>query len=77
MSDVLQATKGKLYGGKAKRDAVARFGGQTRHLWNHFLGKSIKRYRAEKKFVFYSEMSARLPELLKSRVGPRRGSGFE
>jgi len=66
MNAVLQASKGKLYGGKAKRDAVARFGGQTRRLWNHFLGESIERHKSEKKFVFYSEMSAQLPELLKT-----------
>jgi len=66
MTIVLQAAKGKLYAGTAQADAIARMGGQCRYLWNLFLAESIERYRAEKKFVFYSEMSARLPKLLKS-----------
>ena len=57
---VTQAAKGKLRPEAATK--AARFGGQTRYLWNLFLAASIKRYRAEKKFVFYSEMSARLPK---------------
>ena len=61
---VTQAAKGKLRPEAATK--AARFGGQTRYLWNLFLAENIKRYRAEKKFVFYSEMSARLPKLLRS-----------
>ena len=49
MSDpVMQATKGKLYGGGLA--AVARIGGQCRALWNHWLGVSRDRYTAEGKF---------------------------
>jgi putative transposase len=66
MTTVLQAAKGKLYARKAKVDAVARMGGQCRRLWNLFLGENIERYRAEKTFIFYAEMSARLPRLLKT-----------
>ena len=66
MTPVLQATKGKLYAGKTRTDAIGRMGGQCRYLWNLFLAESIERYRTEKKFVFYAEMSARLPKLLKS-----------
>lgn len=61
---VTQAAKGKLRPEAAIK--AARFGGQTRYLWNLFLAQSIERYRAEKKFVFYAEMSARLPKLLRS-----------
>lgn len=60
---VFQATKGRLYGGGL--EAVARIGGQCRALWNLFLSENVARYQAEGKFVFYHEMSARLPKLLK------------
>jgi putative transposase len=65
---VMQATKGRLYGGPVDGPlaAVARIGGQCRALWNLFLAESRDRYAAEGKFVFYAEMSARLPALLKS-----------
>ena len=61
---VMQAAKGRLYGG-ALAD-VARIGGQCRALWNLFLAESVARYQTEQKFVFYAEMSARLPKLLKA-----------
>jgi putative transposase len=60
----MQAAKGKLYGGGLS--AVARVGGQCRAVWNLFLAENAERYRAEGKFVFYAEMSARLPALIKS-----------
>jgi putative transposase len=65
---VMQAAKGRLYGGSLNGPlaAIARIGGQTRAIWNHFLGQTIARYEAEQKFVFYAEMSAALPKLLKS-----------
>lgn len=68
MRAVMQATKGRLYGGSVTGPlaAVARIGGQCRALWNLFLADNIERYRAEQKFVFYAEMSARLPNLLKT-----------
>jgi putative transposase len=60
----MQAVKGKLCGtGLA---AVARVGGQCRAVWNLFLAENAARYEAEGKLVFYSEMSARLPTLLKA-----------
>ena len=61
---VMQAAKGKLYGGGLA--AVARIGGQCRAVWNLFVAESAARYAAEGKFVFYAEMSARLPVLLKA-----------
>ena len=61
---VMQAAKGKLYGGGLA--AVARIGGQCRAVWNLFVRESAARYAAEGKFVFYAEMSARLPVLLKT-----------
>ncbi len=60
----MQAAKGKLYG-KTGLMAAARTGGQCRALWNLFLAETIERYKAEGKFVFYAEMSARLPKLIK------------
>lgn len=60
---VMQATKGRLYG--AGLASVARTGGQCRAVWNLFLAESAARYAAEGKFVFYPEMSARLPKLLR------------
>ena len=60
---VMRAAKGRLYGGGL--NAVARIGGQCRAVWNLFVGESAKRYQTEGKFVFYAEMSARLPKLLK------------
>lgn len=59
----MQATKGRLYGGGL--GTVARIGGQCRAVWNLFVAESAERYKAEGKFVFYAEMSARLPKLLK------------
>ena len=59
----MQAAKGRLYG--AGLASVARIGGQCRAVWNLFLAESADRYKAESKFVFYAEMSARLPKLLK------------
>lgn len=66
MSAVLQAAKGKLYGGKRRIDAVARRGGQCRYLWNLFLAENVERYRGEKQFVFCAAMSSWLPTLLKT-----------
>jgi len=60
---VMQATKGRLYGGGL--GTVARIGGQCRAVWNLFVAESAERYKAEGKFVFYAEMSARLPKLIK------------
>ena len=60
---VMQATKGRLYGGGL--GTVARIGGQCRAVWNQFVAESAERYKAEGKFVFYAEMSARLPKLIK------------
>ena len=60
---VMQACKGRLYGSGLK--AVARIGGQCRAVWNLFVAENAKRYQDEGKFVFYAEMSARLPKLLK------------
>ena len=59
----MQACKGRLYGGGLK--AVARIGGQCRAVWNLFVAENAKRYQDEGKFVFYPEMSARLPKLIK------------
>jgi hypothetical protein len=64
----MQAVKGRLYGGAVNGPlaAVRRIGGQTRAIWNHFLAQNVARYEAEQKFVFYAEMSAALPSLLKN-----------
>lgn len=64
----MQAVKGQLYGGAVNGPlaAVRRIGGQTRAIWNHFLAQNVARYEAEQKFVFYAEMSAALPSLLKN-----------
>lgn len=59
----MQAAKGRLYG--AGLASVARIGGQCRAVWNLFLAENAARYAAEGKFLFYAEMSARLPKLLK------------
>ena len=60
---VMRAAKGRLYGGGL--GTVARIGGQCRAVWNLFVEESAERYKVEGKFVFYAEMSARLPKLLK------------
>ncbi len=59
----MQAAKGRLYGANLR--AAACVGGQCRAVWNLFLGETAERYKAEGKFLFYAEMSARLPKLLK------------
>jgi putative transposase len=56
-------SQGELYGGGL--GAVARIGGQCRAVWNLFVAANAERYDADDKFVFYAEMSARLPKLLK------------
>ena len=70
MTLVVQAGKGRLYGGGLK--SVARFGGQCRALWNLFLAETVARYEAEQKFVFYAEMSARSPWAVEGRPAPFR-----
>ena len=65
---VMQAAKGRLYGGGLA--GVARIGGQCRAVWNLFLAETVERYKAAGRFVFYAEMSACLPKLL--RDDPRR-----
>ena len=67
LAPVMQTTKGRLYG--AGLASVARVGGQCRAVWNLFLAETAERYKAEGKFLFYAEMSARLPMLL--REDPR------
>ena len=59
----MQAAKGRLYG--AGLASVARIGGQCRAVWNLFLAETADRYKTDGKFLFYAEMSARLPKLLK------------
>jgi len=60
---VTQAAKGKLRPEAATK--AARFGGQTRRLWNHFTALNNARMKECGKFVFYHELSAMLPKLLK------------
>jgi putative transposase len=59
----MQAAKGRLYG--AGLAHAARIGGQCRAVWNLFLAETADRYKAEGKFLFYAEMSARLPALIR------------
>ena len=58
----MQAVKDRLCGGLA---GVARIGGQCRAVWSLVLAETCDRYKAEGKFAFYAEMSARLPKLLR------------
>ncbi len=63
MTTVTQATVGKL-----RLEAVVkaqRFGGQTRRLWNLFTELNNARMKECGKFIFYAELSAMLPKLLK------------
>ena len=61
---VTQAVKGKLRPEAAAK--VARFGGQTRRLWNLFTELNNARMKECGKFIFYAELSAMLPTLLKT-----------
>jgi putative transposase len=61
--NAMQATKGRLYGGGL--GTVARIGGQCRAIWNLFVAENAERHKVEGKFVFYAEMSARLPKMIK------------
>ncbi len=67
----MQAARGRLYGGAVDGPLaqVARIGGQCRALWNLFVAENRERYAERGEFVFYAEMSARLPALL--RADPR------
>ena len=40
----------------------------NRYLWNHFLSANKNKYEEEKKFIFYYEMNASLPNLKKQNV---------
>ena len=64
---VMQATKGKAYGGKKQGPIAAmnRVGGQVRHLRNLMHAANAARYERERKFIFFPEMSAQLPKLRK------------
>ena len=53
----------KLHPNMEQRQHLARCAGAVRWLWNHLLDLNIKRYDAEKKFVFRLEMQAMLPGL--------------
>ena len=60
---VTQAAEGKLRPEAAIK--AARFGGQTRYLWNLFVELNNARMKECRKFVFYKELSAMLPRLLR------------
>jgi len=60
---VTQAARGKLRPEAAA--LAARFGGQTRRLWNCFTALNNARMKECGKFVFYAELSAMLPKLLR------------
>ena len=42
---------------------LLQWAGAGRKIWNHFLDLNIKRYKEEKKFIFYNEMAGMLPSL--------------
>lgn len=60
---VMQGAKGRLYG--SALNAIARVGGQCRAIWNLFVAENIERYSRDGTFIFYAEMSAQIPKLLK------------
>ena len=58
----------KLQPNTAQRQHLSRCAGAVRWLWNHLLDLNIKRYDAEKKFIFAAEMMKLLPELKRQFV---------
>ena len=53
----------KLYPAVEQAEALARFAGSCRWLWNYLLDLQQKKYEAEKKFIFRFEMQELLPGL--------------
>jgi len=60
---IQKAYKLKLYPTVEQADALARFAGSCRWLWNYLLDLQEKKYEAEKKFIFSFVMQQRLPKL--------------
>ena len=60
---IQKAYKLKLYPTVEQACALARFAGSCRWLWNYLLNLQQKKYGAEKKFLFRSEMQELLPGL--------------
>lgn len=60
---IQKAYKLKLYPTVEQADALARFAGSCRWLWNYLLDLQQKKYEAEKKFIFRFEMQGLLPGL--------------
>ena len=53
----------RLYPNKEQIQYLNQEIGNQRFVWNSILAKSNERYEAEKKFIFFNESSAMLPEL--------------
>ncbi len=57
------AYKFRIYPTKQQERQFRKQLGCNRWVWNHMLGKNNERYKVEKKFIFYNDMSGMLPEL--------------
>lgn len=57
----------RLYPTKTQAEQLKQFGGNCRWLWNHLLHLNQERYAAEKKFIFYNDMTKMLP-LMKKEI---------
>lgn len=53
----------RLKPNKDQINQLLQWAGAGRKIWNHFLDLNIKRYKEEKKFIFYNEMAGMLPSL--------------
>ncbi len=62
---IQRAYKLRLYPNGQQAEQLKRFGGTCRWLWNELLRLNQNHYAAEKKFHFYADMAARLPEMKK------------
>jgi transposase, IS605 OrfB family, central region len=59
----LKAYRLKLYPSRRQASTLARHAGACRWLWNHLLALQKATYEAEKKFIFFHDMSKMLPGL--------------
>jgi putative transposase len=55
----------RIYPNKEQEKFFMQDIGNQRFIWNHILGKSIDKYKQEKKFIWYHEAAGLLPELKK------------
>ena len=61
--DLKSIVKVKIYARKTKTQLLKQSLGNTRFVWNKLLEKNIEKYKKEKKFLFFAEMSKEITKM--------------